>query len=533
VISNDELARAGNAGAVVFETLAPVKLHESHNRIPFYTWSDRECCLPAGATAATLEGLVPDLHPVDSKDAERSLLLFEEVLGPQTGEEADADPRHRHVVRLTRVKPDKDPLTGKDVVEIGWDAADALPFPLCLSAKTDDKHGAKPIDGVSVARGNLVPADHGFTVAKEGLGTVPEDRPFRPLLERGPLTHAVSLPKDFGKGPASLLGLYRPDEAAPSVHLRSGAEDWHPLRDLLGSDKFERAFVAEVEEDGRARLRFGDDESGRAPAIAAAFEATYRVGNGRAGNVGADSLLQVAFDPALAQGILKVRNPLPAAGGVEPESLEEARQYAPQAFRRQQRAVTEADYAEVAERHSEVQRAAATFRWTGSWYTVFLTVDRLGGRKVDPAFEDRLRAHMEPFRMAGYDLEVDGPRFVPLELGLAVCVKPDHFRSQVKAALLERFGNRTLPDGRRGFFHPDEWTFGQPVYLSRIYAAASEVEGVESVQVVTFKRLGRPEKPEEKDAGVLAIGRLEIALLDNDPNFQENGRLELSMGGGK
>ena len=41
--------------------------------------------------------------------------------------------------------------------------------------------------------------------------------------------------------------------------------------------------------------------------------------------------------------------------------------------------MTAADYAEVAERHGAVQRAAATFRWTGSWHTVFVTADRVGG----------------------------------------------------------------------------------------------------------------------------------------------------------
>ncbi len=227
-----------------------------------------------------------------------------------------------------------------------------------------------------------------------------------------------------------------------------------------------------------------------------------------------------------------MRNPLPAAGGVEPESLEEARLYAPQAFRQQQRAITEADYATVAQRHPEVQRAAATFRWTGSWYTVFLTVDRLGGAAVDDAFKARLRAYMERFRMAGYDLEVDGPTPVPLDLALDVCVAPDYFRGQVLAALLQRFGTGLLPDGRRGFFHPDEWTFGQPVYLSRIYAAAAEVAGVAAVTVKRFQRWGRPPRTEIAD-GVLPVGRLEIAELASDPNFQENGRLELQMGGGK
>ena len=526
VVSPLELDKAAAAGATIFETLHDVTLRAAYNEIAFYTWSDRECCLPAGATAATLEKPLADLE-------KGQVLLFEEVIGPQTGDPADADPRHRHLVRLTSVQPSaKDPLTGQEIVEIEWDPADALPFPLCVSAVTDDEHGAKPIDRVSVARGNLVLADHGFTVEGEPLGEVPEDRPFRPVLERGPLTHAVPLPAGFAKEPAAILAGYRPEEAAPAIYLEEGSERWHPLRDLLASDKFERAFVAEVEEDGHAHVRFGDDESGKAPAAKTTFTATYRVGNGTAGNVGPEALCHVAVEPVLGDGIERVRNPLPAASGVERESLEQARQYAPQAFRRQQRAVTEADYAEVAQRHPEVQRAAATFRWTGSWYTVFLTVDRVGGRKVDRGFEDRLRAHMERFRMAGYDLEVDGPRFVPLELVLHICVKPDYFRSQVKAALLERFNNRVLADGRRGFFHPDEWTFGQPIHLSRIYAAASEIEGIESVKVVVFQRLGRLPGKEIED-GILALDRLEIAVLDNDPNFQENGRLELSMGGGK
>src|SRR6266496_3407060 len=40
----------------VFEPLAktPIELYHAHNIIDFYTWGDRECCLPRGATSATL-----------------------------------------------------------------------------------------------------------------------------------------------------------------------------------------------------------------------------------------------------------------------------------------------------------------------------------------------------------------------------------------------------------------------------------------------------------------------------------------------
>ena len=74
--------------------------------------------------------------------------------------------------------------------------------------------------------------------------------------------------------------------------------------------------------------------------------------------------------------------------------------------------------------------------------------------------------------------QINDPVFVPLDLALLVCVAPGYFRSDVKARLLETFSRRELAGGRQGFFHPDQFTFGQPVYLSRIYEAAMAVAGV-------------------------------------------------------
>jgi hypothetical protein len=63
--------------------------------------------------------------------------------------------------------------------------------------------------------------------------------------------------------------------------------------------------------------------------------------------------------------------------------MSQAKLYAPQAFRTQERAVTEADYAAAAQRHPDVQRAACTRRWTGMFHTMFITVDRRGGKAGD------------------------------------------------------------------------------------------------------------------------------------------------------
>ncbi len=330
-----------------------------------------------------------------------------------------------------------------------------------------------------------------------------------------------------------------PRRAVPAITLASTRPDdptstprtWQARLDLLSSARNATDFVVEVEADGSATLRFGDGHFGERPDDGTVFTARYRVGNGSVGNVGAEAIEQaLSTDSGLANA--RVRNPLPASGGTDLESAEEVRQYAPVAFRTQERAVTAADYARMAERHPEVQRAAATFRWTGSWHTVFVTVDRLGGLPVDDDFKARLREFLEPFRMAGHDVEVEEPVDVPLLLALTVCVKPEYFNVSVKQALTEVFSNRRLPDGRAGFFHPDNLTFGQTVFLSRVYAAAQAVAGVASVQVDAFERQGL-----SSNAGILAgkltFDRLEIPRLDNDPDFPDRGQLKLDVRGGK
>ena len=162
---------------------------------------------------------------------------------------------------------------------------------------------------------------------------------------------------------------------------------------------------------------------------------------------------------------------------------------------------------------------------------MFVTIDRKGGREVDANFKTDMLNFLERYRIAGYDIEINGPIYVPLEIAMNVCVKPGYFRSNVKQSLLFTFSNYELENGRRGFFHPDNFTFNQPLYLSQIYEAAMEVAGVASVEVTLFRRWGKLSTG-EIDKGVLKSSTLEIIRLDNDPNFPENGKINFSMEGG-
>ena len=294
--------------------------------------------------------------------------------------------------------------------------------------------------------------------------------------------------------------------------------------------------MAEVDDDGRAHLRFGDDEMGEAPAADTAFWARYRMGNGPAGNIGAEAIRHlVLHDKSHSEKSLKPRNPLPARGGTAPEPVADVRLLAPCAFREElQRAITADDYARLVEREfaGRVQRAAAVLRWTGSWTEVLVVVDPLSTEEDVDRLLQEIRAALQRYRRIGHDVVVKRAVPVPLKVDLLVCVLPHFLRGHVEAALLEALGTRVLPDGRRGFFHADNLTLGQGIALSRLLAAAQAVAGVESVEARTFERLF--EGPNgEIERGFLPLGPLEIARLDNALHFPDNGRLRLTMRGGR
>jgi hypothetical protein len=186
----------------------------------------------------------------------------------------------------------------------------------------------------------------------------------------------------------------------------------------------------------------------------------------------------------------------------------------------------------VARAYGGIQHARATPRWTGSWRTMMVTVDPEGGEAIEPAVRAGVTARLDRFRMAGHDVSVRRPRYVPLEIELDVCVAADQVAADVERALLERLGSGTLGDGTRALFHPDNFTFGQPIWLSQVYSAVRSVAGVDSVNVTVFRRQGATDIA-DLAAGRIHLGRLELPRLANDPNFPERGVLRLTMRGGK
>jgi predicted phage baseplate assembly protein len=412
------------------------------------------------------------------------------------------------------------------IVEITWGEEDALTLPFPIATVEGDVIRT----GLSVALGNIVLADQGQTIRDERLPPMPADRHTELRLKERDLTfcHGAS-DAAAGARPASLIVFQDPHTALPAITLTADGATWTPRLDLLESTWDSRAFVVEMESDRVAWLRFGDGVLGEKPLPDTQFCATYRVGNGITGNVGSDTIASF-FVPASSGFFpdIRVRNPLPAQGGIDPEPMEQVRLNAPQAIYRQERCVTEADYAAIAERHPDVRQARASRQWTGSWSTIFLSINRRGGRPVDAAFQRELSAFIRPAMLTGADIIVLPPRFVPLEIALTAHIGAGYLPGVIRQALLETFGTGTLPDGQRAFFHPDNFSFGQSVYLSRVVAQAMRVHGVRWVTVDRFRRWHAADQG-ELTQGEIAIGPTEIARLDNDPNAPEWGQITFAI----
>jgi hypothetical protein len=539
------------AHTVVFETTADVRIIENHNELRIHTWGDRLCCLSRDARELFLyrDNAGVAVRP-DLMDGE--YLLIEEVRSPQTGLPADADPKHRQVLLIESVQLTEDPaftsaIAGGILVprinpadpplpllKVIFAKAQTLGFPPCISAETVDHLAIEP---VTVARGNIAPADHGRSIVRDtqnGSLNLPDMGFGRWPIPSLVLPDAPVTQRPAPDGPAVLLEISFPGEPA--------AETWTPVPDLLDSLPFDQHFSVETDNGGVSSLRFGDDQYGRRPFDAARVIARYRVGNGELGNIGWGTLVHLVDPGIVIPAINRIWQPLAASGGSEPETIEHVRQIAPEAFRAIQfRAVTERDWEEMALRHPDVAAAKASFRWTGSWHTVFVAIHPVdaanlrrlpgGGTELQPAFARVIKAHLTRFKLAGYDLDIRAAIYVPLEIDIRICVGDGHFRGDVLAEVQRVLSNRMLADGTTGFFFPLRFGFGSAVYLSKLYAAITAVQGVNSAEITKFKRYWDPPRG-ELDKGAIAMTPFEIARLDNDRNFPENGVLRLSAVGG-
>ncbi|MFF4230393.1 putative baseplate assembly protein [Streptomyces sp. NPDC001820] len=219
----------------------------------------------------------------------------------------------------------------------------------------------------------------------------------------------------------------------------------------------------------------------------------YRTGGGRGGNVarGAVQVLRTSV-PYVSE----VVNREAARGGVDGETVEEAKTRAPITLRAQERAVTLRDYEELARR-----AAPETARITclegdegehGAYAVRVLVVPQAvpdpGGRlrfeQLVPgdALLQRITRHLDERRLIGTRLAVGPPFYQGVTVVATVHAfrgtDTDRVRRQAHDALYRHLDPLTGGADGRG------WPFGRPVQSGEVFAVLQRVPGVELVDEV-------------------------------------------------
>jgi len=291
----------------------------------------------------------------------------------------------------------------------------------------------------------------------------------------------------------------------------------------------------EYDGDQGDTVRFGDGVFGAQPADGDVYAVQYRIGLGSAGNV-APGAIQSVSTSATAY-LASVRNPFIVTNGSDAEPAIHIQRMAPQAFRAVQfRAVRAEDYANAAETLPGILKAGTSFRWTGSWLTVFTTVDPVaggtGGATISLDLQETLIDLLNRRRLAGYESYAPPPTPVSIDLVITVCVSPGWLGSDVEAGVLSRLADAKRSDGTEGFFYADSFTFGTPLYRSNLEAAIQGVGGVNGVLDIEFRWRGASNVFQPLPA-VLQFGADQILRVANDPNYPERGTIRVIAEGGR
>ncbi|MET8949944.1 putative baseplate assembly protein [Streptomyces sp. NPDC004393] len=233
---------------------------------------------------------------------------------------------------------------------------------------------------------------------------------------------------------------------------------------------------------------------GAVPAKGAVVRAArYRTGGGRRGNV-SRARLQVLRSSI--PYIARVENREAAGGGVDGESVEEAKVRAPIALRAQERAVTARDYEELsrqaAPETARILCVAADSDADGAGAVRVLVVPSAvpdaGGRlrfeQLVPsdALLERVTRHLDERRPLGTRLAVGPPYYQGVSVTATLHAYRNTSPQEVRAAALDSL--YAYLDPLTGGAEGRGWPFGRSLRSGEVFAALQRVPGVELVDDV-------------------------------------------------
>jgi predicted phage baseplate assembly protein len=266
--------------------------------------------------------------------------------------------------------------------------------------------------------------------------------------------------------------------------VESRSQDRHFKLDLVGGEITLGPSIREA--DGRWTQYGTVPEKGSSLRFS-----TYRRGGGRAGNVAPGSLT-VLKSPI--PGVASVRNPQPARGGVDPETLDSLRHRAAMEIRSRYRAVTREDFEFLAgEASPRVARVVCVPPRDGHAISIHVVprVDPADRRlDLDELMPDQellteVAAHLDQHRLVGTTVHLQPATFrgisVVANLQASSLADPQRVEQDVLHALYT-YLNPLVGGSPAG--PSDGWGFGRTLSAGELHGIVHAIDGVAQVNIL-------------------------------------------------
>lgn len=256
-------------------------------------------------------------------------------------------------------------------------------------------------------------------------------------------------------------------------------------------------------------FRFGDDVTGAAPKSGSTIEFRYRVGGGKRGRIGVgqiDTIRQLApLPPANASVPVRFRNITPSVGGVDKESLEQAKKRAPKDYALQRSIVSATDYAQAASSYTHpaygsVKKSVATVKASLNANTVefFVLAEGPDGLPTAPSagLKAGLASYLEELNVLTDSVIVSDGFIKPVNLELNVMIDRNADASVVR---------QKAESAITSYFNIDNWEMGESFYISNFIDVIESIDGVSYVDIFSPKDniipTGLPADPNSEGIG--------------------------------
>jgi len=295
-----------------------------------------------------------------------------------------------------------------------------------------------------------------------------------------------------------------------TVELRGDDQPWHLVDDFDASGPDHRHYCFDP---ASGKVTFGNGLNGLIPGPQQIIRLLYRITQAENGNLASGQLFAIAGNDRLVG-----TNLLPARGGAAAESPEEARERAKKDLRTIFRAVTAADYEELALKTPGVRVARATaipgFHPEHPCLDLPGTVTVVVVPEARPAvccpqpgkgFLQTVFDYLDPRRLVTVDLHLVGPQYVTV--AVACTIHPLKNSSPEELQIRVREGLKRFLNPFSGGPEKRGWPFGRPIYPSEIYQLLDGIDGVDYARDVVLSAEGYAGQD-----GVIRIPRTALAV---------------------